>query len=297
MAAIELEKFCVENIEFGAPLKKQFAGGIYHRIPIWYKKPEGLKPEGLKPEGLKSDGPKPELCIATNPLMTWGVQENRKQNPTDTRDGPVESYTLALAISDKQTLDVLNIIIQACRDHLNKLSVKSALGKFNMCPEIMKPLYYKIDKETGKAIEGSDPTLYPKLLTKFQKNKSADSPPVISSVFVDASGNSIDPLSLLGCRAKVIVALTIKDIYIGVTPSIQFKINDVIILERMVNQVRRLDAIFKNKYASQTNTSDDDVLASVSSNTLEDEQRNVSLDTSNQPSSLTIKNRIIPRQV
>lgn len=278
MAAIELENFCVENIEFDTPQKKQFAGGTYQRIPIWYKNPGGLKTE---------------LCIATNPLMTWGVQENRKQSQTDTRDGPIESYTLPLIISDKPTHDVLNIIIQACRDHLNKNTVKVALGKFNICPEIMKPLYFKIDKETGQVIEGSDPTLYPKLLTKFQKNKPADVPPVISSEFVDNVGNSVDPLSLLGCRAKVIVALTIKDIYIGVTPSIQFKINDVVILERMVNQVRRLDAIFKNKYASQTSTSDDVLtLASVSSNAPEDEQHNVS-DTSKPP----IKHRIVHRPV
>jgi len=229
MAAIELDNFCIDNIGFELPQKKQFTNGSYHRIPITYT----------------TDNIKSELCIATNTLMTWGIQENRKQTAINVRDGPIEYYTLPLVISDEQTRDVLTSIFNACRTHIDKKDVKVAMGKYNLAPESMQPFYWKRDSVTGDVIEGSHPTLYPKLLTKYQKIQSVDTPPVISTEFLDRDENPIDPQTLIGCRAQIVAALTIKEIYIGSKPSIQIKVNDVIVLERMTQFTRRLGSVFK----------------------------------------------------
>ena len=235
MTAIELGNFRVENIVFEEPQKKQVANGSFYRIPIKYM----------------DNGNKIELCIATNPVMTWGVQENRKQSLLNVRDGPVEYYSLPLVISDTETRNVLEQAFQACRDHLKQHTVKVALQRFNLT-ENMNPFYFKRDKTTGELVEGADPTLYPKLLTVFQKIRNPDVPPVISTVFIDAKDAAeedppqISPTTLIGCRANVIAAVTIKEIYIGANPSIQLKINDVIVIERLAAPSRRLKGVFKS---------------------------------------------------
>lgn len=231
--AIELGNFKVENIIFEEPQKKHFANGSFHRIPIKY---------------IDDDGKKIELCIATNPIMTWGIQENRKQTSTNVRDGPVEYYSLPLVISDEETRGVFEKIFQACRDHIKQQSVKVALQRFNLS-ENMNPFYFKRDKITGNIEQGVAPTLYPKLLTLFQKVRNPDVPPEISSEFVDADENPIVATSLIGCRANIIAAVTVKEIYIGANPSIQLKVNDAIVLERLSAPVRRLRGFFKKPAA------------------------------------------------
>lgn len=247
--AIELGNFRVENIVFEEPQKKQFANGSFHRIPIKY---------------INNDGNKVELCIATNPLMTWGIQENRKQNSLNVRDGPIEYYSLPLVISDTETYNVLESIFQACRDHISQQSVKVALQRFNLSTT-MNPFFYsnKQRDKNGELIEGSSPTLYPKLLTVFQKVRNPDVAPEIASEFVDTDERPINPATLINCRANVIAALTVREIYIGANPSIQLKVNDAIVVERMSAPTRRLRGFFKKPQEEPSCVLDDMTTTSV----------------------------------
>lgn len=239
--AIELGNFRVENIIFEEPQKKHFANGSFHRIPIKY---------------IDEDGNKVELCIATNQVMTWGIQENRKQTTLNVRDGPIEYYSLPLVISDTETYNVLDKIFQACRDHISQQSVKVALQRFNLSTT-MNPFYFKRDKTTGELVEGAAPTLYPKLLNVFQKIRNPDVAPEIASEFVDVDEKLINPTTLIGCRATVIAAITIKEIYIGANPSIQLKVNDAIVVEKMSTPARRLRGFFKKPPAETSCVLDD----------------------------------------
>lgn len=238
--AIELCKFRVENIIFEEPQKKHFANGSFHRIPIKY---------------INEDGRKGELCIATNPLMSWGVQENRKKTASNVRDGPIEYYTLPLVVDDKETFETFDKIFTACRNHLKLPDVQLSMAKFKkISPDNMDPFYYKRDKTTGELVDGSDPTLYPKLLNVFQRIQNPDIPPIISSEFVDVEDNKINPLDLIGCRTRLIAAVTIKEIYVGSNPSIQIKVNDAIVIEKLEQSKRKLGSFFKNKLASTSSS-------------------------------------------
>lgn len=236
--AIELCNFSVKNIVFEPPVKKTIEKGFFHRIPIKY----------IDEKGVKGD-----LCIETNQLMTWGIKEHRPSNSMTGIIGPVENYSLPLVIADEETFSVLDTIFEQCREHLRQQSVKVALQKFTLNPDTMNPFCYRRDTTTGLFIEGSHPTLYPKLITQFQKIRDPTIPPVIATEFVDIKQEPIDPLSLIDQRAQVIVALTIKEIYIGAgtTMSIQLKINDAIVIEKMEMHSRRLKGYFARMQKKQ----------------------------------------------
>ena len=225
--AIELKNFRVENIVFEEAQNRTYASNSFHRIPIKYI----------------DNGKKTELCIATNPLMTWGVQENRKKQCGP--DGPVEYYSLPLVVADAETREVMEKIFQCCRDHLSKQSVAVSVQRFNMIPAAMNPFYVKRDKTTGDIIPDAPPTLYPKLISVYQRVRNPDVAPEIATEFVDTNENPIDPISMIGCRANVIAAITVKEIYIGAGQSIQLKVNDAIVIERLEVPSRRLKGFFK----------------------------------------------------
>lgn len=228
MTAIELKNFNADNIIFDEPKLKHFSGGQYHVIPIKYQYEEGRIGE---------------LCVATNPTKSWGIQENRKKSALNIRDGPIEYYSLPLVIEDEETRNVLETIFQVCKDHTESIKIK--IGKWNLLTQNMNPFYFKRDKLTGQFIEGQPPTLYPKLLTVFQKVRDPEIAPQIATEFYDANDQKIDANTLISKRCTVIAALTIKEIYIGTGPSIQLKINDVIVVEQISNQTRRLRGFFK----------------------------------------------------
>ena len=72
---------------------------------------------------------------------------------------------------------------------------------------------------------GATPIMYPKLLTKYEPVRNPETPPEITSNFYDLKDNKILPDELMGSRCSIIAAVTVKDIYIGVIPSIQLKLN------------------------------------------------------------------------
>lgn len=232
MAAITLKELCVDKIIFEEPVKRTHANMTYHRIPIKY---------------ICDNGMKDELCVATNQLLTWGIQEHRAESKTGSkvRDGPVEYYSLPLAIADEETYTVFDSIFQKCREHLARNSVHIAIGRKLPSPENVNPFYFKMTDQL-EIIKDIPPSLYPKLLTEYQKVRDPDVPPTIKTDFVDADENPIDPRTLIGCRATVIAAITVKEIFINASIiKIQLKVNDAVVLER-INPIRRkLVGLFK----------------------------------------------------
>jgi hypothetical protein len=82
------------------------------------------------------------------------------------------------------------------------------LNKFN-------PLYWK--KEKGKIVEGTGPTLYPKLIQSKKLDK-------ITSLFRDEEGNIIDPLTLEKKFCHITAVIKIESIFIGSSSKISMQV-------------------------------------------------------------------------
>ena len=201
-----------------------------------------------------------KLSIQTPELFSWGVQENTMPmaaNTTATAK-PVDSYTMSFVMHDqndeptedeKQTIAMFNTILNQCKLHLKKVSTKQELKKYQMDPfvDVMDIFYRK--KDEGVVVAGLAPVLYCKLLTQFEKNRDPSRLPTITTGFFDRNDDPIDPLTLQGKRCKVIGDIVIDNIYVGAKPSIQVRLNDVIVTEQFArkrrlvaaNVVRQLD--------------------------------------------------------
>jgi len=73
--------------------------------------------------------------------------------------------------------------------------------------------------------------MYPKLLTKYEPVRNPKTPPEITSKFYDINDKEILPDELMGHRCRIIAAVTVKDIFIGVIPSIQLKVKPLLQLQ------------------------------------------------------------------
>lgn len=232
--ALSIESFNIDNLIF-EDVKKCVTGDVaYQRIPIKY---------------LDGDR-KVDLCIATPELMTYGVQENRQKSSDGKManlDKPVESYSLPLVMAEDRTTLVFEQILDKCKDHLKLKSTQKILNKFNLAPEVMDIFYRKRDE--GELVVGAAPTMYPKLFTAYGK-RDGGCPPKITTEFYDMDDEIVDPTTLIGVKAKVIVAITVRDIYIGAKPSIQLKVNDAIVVEKLDKRRRLLVAPQKAKVES-----------------------------------------------
>lgn len=222
--ALSIDSFNIDNLIFG-DVKKCVTGDVaYSRIPIKYR----------------TNDKDVELCIATPELLSYGVQENRQKTLDSKKtnlEKPVDSYSLPLVMSDEKTSDVFEQILIKCKGHLNLHSTKKALNKSTIHTDSMDIFYRK--KDEGIIVPGAAPTMYPKLFTAYGK-KDINAPPKITTEFYDMNDEPIDPLSLIGVKAKIIAAITVRDIYIGVTPSIQLKVNDAIVVEKLDKRRRLL---------------------------------------------------------
>lgn len=229
--AILLSEFNVKNIIFRDPKKVTHPTGSCHKIEIAYVQ----------------NGKEVECCVATNPLSTYGIQECKM--PTDM--GPPLAYSLPLVCEDTETYTVLNQIFEACRQHLELKAVKKALNKFTMAPNLMDPFYRRRTPD-GELVD-TPPVLYPKLLTAYRKPTATPftTPATIITPFSDTSGNDVDSATMFGVRATVVASVLIKEIYIGVKPSIQIKADDVLVIQMSVKPTRKLGHVL-TKYAPVT---------------------------------------------
>jgi hypothetical protein len=213
---------------------------IYHRIPIKYV----------------DNKRKSDCCIATPVVMTYGIRENKEFKDKVAVDGPVESYSLPIVLQDDKLIAVFDGILQKCKDYLKERNTKEALGKGDdqLDPFTSIMSIYHRARDNGKIVSGVPPTLYPKLLTAYSKVRDPAIKPTILTKFWDGESCSteIDPSTMVGVRANIYAAIIIKDIYIGMKPSIQLKVHDVIVVKRLDEHRNMLQFM-----VTQPTTSDD----------------------------------------
>ena len=168
------------------------------------------------------DGSIGELVFPTTELFSFGVSTNTSQDT-----GKVNGYSLPLCLWNKDAPTArekafsskLEDVVEKCKDHLLLASTKDETEKYDLERSELKKLnsfiYWKRDK--GKIVEGTGPTLYPKLIESKKNNK-------ILTAFFDQNGNDIDPLSLIGkfCWSKA--AIKIESIFVGAKIALQVKV-------------------------------------------------------------------------
>lgn len=229
--ALTHENFNVDNVVFQEVKKNN--DFQFQRIGIFYR---------------YNDGTVDKLSIKTPELFSWGVQENKNKEK-----GTVDSFTFSLVMFNQQngateeeakTIQMFEQILKATKCHMLKDSTKEEMGKWELDPivQVMDIFWRKKDK--GRPVEGAPPTMYPKLLTKFDKSRPAGQAPEISTGFYNVEDQPMDPIAdgLVGSRCKAFADVIVDNIYIGGgRVSIQLKLNDVIIVEQF-KKARKLHA-------------------------------------------------------
>lgn len=168
---------------------------------------------------LNKDGSQGDLIFPTERIFSFGVSENI--NPeTKKINGHVFPLCLwdknGATTAEKAWTDTFERVVEQCKKHLvdNREELElydlsmSDLKKFN-------PLYYK--KEKGKVVEGAKPTLYAKIIASKKHDK-------ILTQFFNTSGESVDPMSLLGKYCYARAAVKIESIFIGSKITLQVKL-------------------------------------------------------------------------
>lgn len=169
-----------------------------------------------------SDGTIGELIFPTTELFSFGVSTNTSQDT-----GKVNGYSFPLCLWNKDNPTAvekafstkLEEVVEQCKNHLLLESTKEDTEKYELERAELKKLnsfiYWK--REKGKIVEGSGPTLYPKIIESKKNNK-------IITNFFDADGNDINAMDLIGkfCWAKA--AIKIESIFVGAKISLQVKI-------------------------------------------------------------------------
>ena len=168
------------------------------------------------------DGTIGELVFPTTELFSFGVSTNTSQET-----GKVNGYSLPLCLWNKDNpTDLekafstkLEEVVERCKDHLLLESTKEDIEKYELERAELKKLnsfiYWKRDK--GKIVEGTGPTLYPKLIESKKTNK-------IITRFFDADDNDIDAMSLNGKYCWVKAAIKIESIFVGAKIALQVKV-------------------------------------------------------------------------
>ena len=165
------------------------------------------------------DGTEGELIVPTSELFTFGVGENLNQET-----GKVNGYVLPLCLHNKNGpssdeeafVETFNNIVDRCKKYL--IDNKETLGQYELELNDLKkfnPLYYK--REKGKIVDGSGPTLYGKLITS-KKNG------IVTKFYDSTTGESLNPLDLLGTYSFAKAAIKIESIFIGNKISLQVKV-------------------------------------------------------------------------
>lgn len=213
--------FKAKNIIFKP--NAQMGGGVkYHRVNLEYKNADGST-------GL--------LVVPTPEVFSFGVSENKKreedQPKGDDQKVKPKEYTLPLCLwsrdpstkkaspneQEKAWTDTFDKIVDACKKWM--LANREAVEKYDLEEGELKkisPMYWKKDK--GKIIVDDGPTLYAKLISNKKNGGS------ISTIFTDMDGNSIDPLTLVGCYGNVVAAIQFESIYVGKDIKLQCRVYD-----------------------------------------------------------------------
>ena len=218
------ETFNIDNLFFEKPKQCTMKSSIkFSRIYPKYRYPNG-----------KID----KVYIQTPELFSWGIHENKNQED-------VSNYTFSFVMHDrneeasKEQQNMINIfeqILERIKIHLKKAETKEDLNQFQLDSHVdMMDIFYR-KKDKGQLVSGVPPTLYPKLQTKFGKNRCIE----ITTDFRSINDEVINPYDILGVRCMAAGNIVIDNIFIvsEKKPIIQLKLDEVIITDQFKRMSR-----------------------------------------------------------
>ena len=218
------ETFNIDNLFFEKPKQCTMKSNIkFSRIYPKYRYPNG-----------KID----KVYIQTPELFSWGIHENKNQED-------VSNYTFSFVMHDrneeasKQQQNMINIfeqILERIKIHLKKAETKEDLNQFQLDSHVdMMDIFYR-KKDKGQLVSGASPILYPKLQTKFGKNRCIE----ITTDFRSINDEVINPYDILGVRCMAAGNIVLDNIFIvsEKKPIIQLKLDEVIITDQFKRMSR-----------------------------------------------------------
>ena len=218
------ETFNIDNLFFEKPKQCTMKSNIkFSRIYPKYRYPNG-----------KID----KVYIQTPELFSWGIHENKNQED-------VSNYTFSFVMHDrneeasKEQQNMINIfeqILERIKIHLKKAETKEDLNQFQLDSHVdMMDIFYR-KKDKGQLVSGASPILYPKLQTKFGKNRCIE----ITTDFRSINDEVINPYDILGVRCMAAGNIVIDNIFIvsEKKPIIQLKLDEVIITDQFKRMSR-----------------------------------------------------------
>ena len=218
------ETFNIDNLFFEKPKQCTMKSNIkFSRIYPKYRYPNG-----------KID----KVYIQTPELFSWGIHENKNQED-------VSNYTFSFVMHDrneeasKEQQNMINIfeqILERIKIHLKKAETKEDLNQFQLDSHVdMMDIFYR-KKDKGQLVSGASPTLYPKLQTKFGKNRCIE----ITTDFRSINDEVINPYDILGVRCMAAGNIVLDNIFIvsEKKPIIQLKLDEVIITDQFKRMSR-----------------------------------------------------------
>ena len=219
------ETFNIDNLFFEKPKQCTMKSNIkFSRIYPKYRYPNG-----------KID----KVYIQTPELFSWGIHENKNQED-------VSNYTFSFVMHDrnekasKEQQNMINIfeqILERIKIHLKKAETKEDLNQFQLDSHVdMMDIFYR-KKDKGQLVSGASPILYPKLQTKFGKNRCIE----ITTDFRSINDELINPYDILGVRCQAAGNIVIDNIFIvsEKKPLIQLKLDEAII----TNQFKKVSRL------------------------------------------------------
>ena len=218
------ETFNIDNLFFEKPKQCTMKSNIkFSRIYPKYRYPNG-----------KID----KVYIQTPELFSWGIHENKNQED-------VSNYTFSFVMHDrneevsKEQQNMINIfeqILERIKIHLKKAETKEDLNQFQLDSQVdMMDIFYR-KKDKGQLVSGASPILYPKLQTKFGKNRCIE----ITTDFRSINDEVINPYDILGVRCMAAGNIVLDNIFIvsEKKPIIQLKLDEVIITDQFKRMSR-----------------------------------------------------------
>jgi hypothetical protein len=249
-------KYNVDDIIFDDPIASEVGKVKTYRIPIATK---------------YADGSEGDLILGLDKCMSYGVQENRDEK-TDALNG----YSISISLKDRdspsdrqiQTIDVLDTIVEKCKDHLLQMHIKKSIGKITLDRSELKkisPVWRKINQETGEVDESAIPAIYPKLIYAKEKQDPKTKQMVPARVLtkfyladeVDENGDpqQVNPVDFIGKRSTVSCALKIEGIFVGQVIKLQCKVVEVDIKPQETKQKRLLTSGWSSHSSSSSQQS------------------------------------------
>ena len=255
----------------------------YNVNDMTFSKPEvGTVPSNGGPQisykrvmiGTKNpDGTEGELIIPTEELFTFGVSENLNQET-----GKVNGYVLPLCLYNKNGatpgeeafVNTFNNIVNRVKKYL--IDNKEELGQYDLEMGDLKklnPIYVKKDK--GVPVEGATPTLYGKLITSKKSG-------IVTKFYDMNTGESLNPLDLMGSYAYARAAVKVESIFIGNKISLQVKVYECDIrpsntgMKRLLRRPDSNSRVTNNTERSVPLSMDDDSGSIVNSDSEEKEE-------------------------